>query len=86
MATITPSEISLIVVLTTVAVGGVKLSYAYAASRWLALTVLFKAQSVVQNTVGGVMVGTGLYTGKDLIALITPLSDPAGYERLLSAG
>lgn len=61
MSSITPSEISLIVVLTIVAVGGVKLTYAYAASRWLALAGLFKAQRVVHKTVGGVMVGAGLY-------------------------
>jgi threonine/homoserine/homoserine lactone efflux protein len=60
LASISTSDVATVVVLTVVAVGGVKLGYAFAASRFIDIADMFKPQRAVQMTVGGVMVGTGV--------------------------
>ncbi len=47
--------------LTVVSVGGVKLCYAYSASRIISLARGFKAQGAVKVTAGRFMVGAGSY-------------------------
>lgn len=61
LATITASDIAIIVVLTVVAVGGVKLGYAYSATRIVSLARGFKGERAVKITAGGFMVGAGAY-------------------------
>ncbi len=60
LTTIATSDIATIIVLTVVAVGGVKLGYAYFASRILSWTK-GRAHGVVKKTAGGFMVGAGTY-------------------------
>lgn len=61
LTTIKNSDIATIIILTVVAVGGVKLGYAYSASRIVSLSRGFKAQRAVKVTAGGFMVGAGAY-------------------------
>lgn len=59
--TIKAVDITVLVVLTVVAVGGVKLAYAYFATRLVALAKTFRAQRAIKTTAGGLMVGAGAY-------------------------
>lgn len=61
LATIKTSDIAGIVVLTIVAVGGVKLGYAYSAMRVVSFARGFKAEGAVRIAAGGFMVGAGAY-------------------------
>jgi len=61
LATITPLDIATIVALTVVAVGGVKLGYAYSARKIMSFAMGFKAKRAVKDTAGGFMVGAGAY-------------------------
>ncbi|MFD1218445.1 LysE family translocator [Microbulbifer celer] len=61
LATIKTSDVATIMLLTVVSVGGVKLGYAYSASRIISLARGFKAQGAVKVTAGGFMVGAGSY-------------------------
>lgn len=61
LATIKTSDITIIVVLTMVAVGGVKLGYAYSATRIASFARGFKAERSVKVTAGGFMVAAGAY-------------------------
>lgn len=61
LATITASDIALIIALTVVAVGGVKLGYAYSAQKVASFFDGFKAERAVKVTAGGFMVGAGAY-------------------------
>ncbi|WP_347332898.1 LysE family translocator [Marinimicrobium locisalis] len=61
LTAITASEIAIIVVLTIVAVGGVKLGYAYAGMKIVSFARGFKAERAIKTTVGGFMVGAGAY-------------------------
>jgi len=61
LATIKASDIAIIVVLTIVAVGGVKLGYAYSAIRVASFARGFKAERAVKVAAGGFMVGAGAY-------------------------
>ena len=61
LATIKASDITIIVVLTVVAVGGVKLGYAYSAMRVVSFARGLKAERAVKFTAGGFMVGAGAY-------------------------
>ncbi|WP_417578966.1 LysE family translocator [Nitrincola sp.] len=60
LTTIATSDIATIIVLTVVAVGGVKLGYVYFASRILSWTKS-RVHGVVKKTAGGFMVGAGTY-------------------------
>lgn len=57
------ADLVTIVLVTVVAVGGVKLAYAYAASRLVSLTKGGRSQgpSAVEWTAGSLMVGAGGY-------------------------
>lgn len=61
LATIKTSDIAIIVVLTIVTVGGVKLGYAYSARRVLSFARGFRAGRAVKVTAGSFMVGAGAY-------------------------
>ncbi|RAU19509.1 LysE family translocator [Nitrincola tibetensis] len=65
LATLKTSDVIVISLLTVMAVGGVKLFYAYSASKIVSLPSVLKSQHKVQGavkvTVGGLMVGTGAY-------------------------
>ncbi|WP_409523041.1 LysE family translocator [Nitrincola sp. MINF-07-Sa-05] len=61
LATINTLDIAIIVVLTIVAVGGVKLGYAYSAMRVASFARGFKAERAVKGVAGGFMVGAGAY-------------------------
>ncbi len=61
LATIKASDIAIIVVLTVVAVGGVKLGYAYFARGVASFAKDLKAERAVKVTAGGFMVGAGAY-------------------------
>lgn len=61
LATIRTSDIAIIVVLTIVAVGGVKLGYAYYARRVVSFARALRAERAVKVTAGGFMVGAGAY-------------------------
>lgn len=58
-ATIQASDIATIVMLTILAVGGVKLGYAYWANR-IASSAAFKAPRAVEVATGGLLVGAGV--------------------------
>lgn len=60
LTTIKSLDIVIIVLLTFVAVGGVKLGYAYFARRAVVFLRRFKAERVARMTAGGLMVGAGL--------------------------
>jgi len=61
LTTINAWDIATIVALTVVAVGGVKLGYAYAAQRFNLLARGFKGERVVKITAGAFMIGAGSY-------------------------
>jgi threonine/homoserine/homoserine lactone efflux protein len=61
LARIKTADIAIIVGITVVAVGGVKLGYAYSAKKVVAFARGFKAERAVNVTAGGVMVGAGAY-------------------------
>lgn len=61
LATIRSSDIAIIVVLTVVTVGGVKLGYAYFATKVAVFARAFKAERAINTTAGGLMVGAGAY-------------------------
>lgn len=61
VSTIRISDIAIIVFLTIVAVGGVKLGYAYAASNLASLAYGVKARCEVKLAAGGFMIGAGAY-------------------------
>lgn len=60
-ATITTSDIAIIVTLTIVSVGGVKLAYAYSARRATSFFQELKAERAVKVTAGGFLVCAGSY-------------------------
>lgn len=61
LANLKSSDIAIIVVLTIVAVGGVKLGYAYSAMRVVSFARGFKGARAVKVAAGGFMVGAGAY-------------------------
>ena len=61
LATIKTSDMAIIVILTIVAVGGVKLGYAYSAMRVASFARGFKAERAFKVAAGGFMVGAGAY-------------------------
>ncbi|WP_417553389.1 LysE family translocator [Marinomonas fungiae] len=61
LAAITTTDIAIIVVLTIVAVGGVKLGYAYSAIRVASFAKGFKGERAVKVAAGGFMVGAGVF-------------------------
>lgn len=61
LAAITPLDIVTIVAVTVVAVGGVKLGYAYSARKVVSFAQGFKGERVVKVTAGGFIVGAGVY-------------------------
>ena len=61
LTAINAAEIAMIIVLTVVAVGGVKLGYAYAATRVLPPVGGFRGERGVRVAAGGLMVGAGTY-------------------------
>lgn len=61
LATIKTSDIAIIVVLTIITVGGVKLGYAYSARKTVSFARGFKAERAVKITAGSFMVGAGAY-------------------------
>lgn len=61
LASIRASDVAIIVVLTVVAVGGVKLGYAYFARVVTSFATDLRAERAVKVTAGGCMVGAGSY-------------------------
>ncbi|CUB04745.1 LysE family translocator [Marinomonas fungiae] len=61
LAAITTTDIAIIVILTIVAVGGVKLGYAYSAIRVASFAKGFKGERAVKVAAGGFMVGAGVF-------------------------
>jgi threonine/homoserine/homoserine lactone efflux protein len=65
LTTLNTSDVIVISLLTVLAVGGVKLCYAYSASKIVSLPSVLKLQQKAYRTVkvaaGGVMVGAGVY-------------------------
>ena len=61
LTTITTLDIAIIALLTIVAVGGVKLAYAYSASKVAFLSNGFKGQRAIKITAGSFMIGAGTY-------------------------
>lgn len=61
LATISISEIAIIVVLTIVTVGGVKLGYAYSARRVVSFVRGARTGKAVNTAAGGLMVAAGAY-------------------------
>lgn len=61
VVTIEAADITILVMLTIAAVGGVKLAYAYFATSLVTFARNLKAERTVQKTAGGLMVGTGAY-------------------------
>jgi threonine/homoserine/homoserine lactone efflux protein len=61
LTAINAADLVTIVLVTVVAVGCVKLGYAFAASKLLSLTKGFKSQRAVELTAGSLMVGAGGY-------------------------
>ena len=61
LATIGGLDIAIIAMVTVVAVGGVKLGYAYFAGVVASFAINLKAERVVKVTAGGFMVGAGSY-------------------------
>jgi len=56
-----PIDIATIILVTLFAVGGVKLGYAYFATKVMSYAVGFRGRRFVTRTTGGVMVGAGAY-------------------------
>lgn len=61
LATIGALDIAIIAVITVVAVGGVKLGYAYFAGVVVSFATNHRAERAVKVTAGGLMVGAGSY-------------------------
>jgi len=61
LATITALDIAIIAVITVVAVGGVKLGYAYFAGFVVSFAINHRAERAVKVTAGSFMVGAGSY-------------------------
>ena len=61
LAAITTTDIAIIVILTIVAVGGVKLGYAYSAIRVASFARGFKGERAVKVAAGGFMIGAGVF-------------------------
>lgn len=61
LATIRALDIAIIAVITVVAVGGVKLGYAYFAGFVVSFAINHRAERAVKVTAGGLMVGAGSY-------------------------
>ncbi len=61
LTTITTLDMAIIVGLTVVAVGGVKLGYAYSATKVVSFAGKFKSERPVKITAGGLMIGAGAY-------------------------
>ena len=61
LAAITTTDIAIIVILTIVAVGGVKLGYAYSAIRVASFAKGFKGERAVKVAAGSFMVGAGVF-------------------------
>lgn len=61
LATIKASDVAIIVVMTMVAVGGVKVGYAYFARNVVSFARRLRAERAVKVTAGGFMVGAGAY-------------------------
>ena len=61
LAAITTTDIARIVILTIVAVGGVKLGYAYSAIRVASFAKGFKGERAVKVAAGGFMIGAGVF-------------------------
>lgn len=61
LATIEISDVAVIAALTMVAVGGVKLGYAYFAGLVTVFASDFRGRRTLTVTTGGIMVGTGTY-------------------------
>ena len=61
MATINTSDITIVFLVTIVAVGGVKLGYAYSAMRVVSFARGLEKERAVKNTAGGFMVCAGAY-------------------------
>ena len=61
LTTITTLDITIVSILTIVAVGGVKLVYAYSASKMMFSACGFKGQPAIKITAGSFMIGAGTY-------------------------
>lgn len=61
MASLTTADIAMIVAITVVTVGGVKLGYAYGACRISALAGHLRGQRAAKFAAGGCMIGAGVY-------------------------
>lgn len=61
LATIGTREISVIVAITIISVGGVKIAYALLGARVASIATRHKCTGMYQKTIGGVMIGTGGY-------------------------
>lgn len=61
MASLTRADIAMIVAITVVTVGGVKLGYAYGACRISALAGHLRGQRAAKFAAGGCMIGAGVY-------------------------
>ena len=61
LAAVGPQEISLIVAITIISVGGVKVVYALLGAKVGGIASRHKFTAVYQKTMGGVMIGTGGY-------------------------
>jgi threonine/homoserine/homoserine lactone efflux protein len=61
LANISALDMAIIAVITVVAVGGVKLAYAYFAGFFASFAINHRAERAVKVTAGGFMAGTGSY-------------------------
>lgn len=61
LANVNASDVATLVLVTVVAVGGVKLAYAYSASRLVTVARGLEAQRRVKFAAGGLMLGAGTY-------------------------
>lgn len=61
LAAVHTSDIAVITVLTVVAVGGVKLGYAYAATKVMPLAAGIRGERGTRVAAGGLMIGAGTY-------------------------
>jgi threonine/homoserine/homoserine lactone efflux protein len=61
LAAIGPRDISVIVVITIISVGGVKVAYALLGAKIASIASRHQFTGLYQKTIGGVMIGTGIY-------------------------
>lgn len=61
LAAIGPRDISVIVVITIISVGGVKVAYALLGAKIAGIASCHQFTGLYQKTIGGVMIGTGVY-------------------------